>query len=498
MFLLLLLLHSPGFQADRKNVLLLVADDFRPNLGLYDETNQPLFSSPHMLTPNLDRLADRSLVFDRAFCQTSMCGPSRASFLTGRRPDSTRVHGNGETFREVGGNFTTLPGYFKQHGYRTLSSGKIFHGYHNNSKHNDFPWSWSERPFQAQDFDIKNMSFTLFPEDFPLKDIVNTDYALEQLRDVAPAALLGQENFFLALGIHKPHQPWDFPAPFYDLYPEDTIELPYNKYVPTGMPEMAWGDFANPRNHYWDWNNTNLGIPDLGQINVTFPDSKIKQIRRAYYASVSYMDEQMGRILRQLEDLGLADSTVIAFLGDHGFQLGEHAQYCKWNNFEITNRVPLLVAVPGMKESRHTDRLVELVDLYPTLVEVAGLPVLPDCPEPSNDVEACTEGRSLAGLLEGQQEGWKTAVFYQRAYKAWSWDPELMMMAYSIRTLEGWRYTEYVHMKQAEGGSQEDRVPDWDTPADLPELYNLGTDPWETENLGQEQEWSQVGRMQDP
>jgi len=485
----------------KRNVLLLVADDFRPNLGLYDEANAPLFNSPHMITPHLDRLAERSLVFDKAFCQTSLCGPSRASFLTGRRPDTTRVHGNGDRFREVGGNFTTLPQFFKENGYTTLSSGKIFHGYHNNSKNNDFPWSWDEKPFQAADIDVKNMSYHLWPEDSPLKDIVNTGYALEQLRQVAPEALLDEKNFFLALGIHKPHQPWDFPASFYDLYSKESIELPYNKYAPSDMPDLAWTDFANPRNAYWDWNNTNLGIPDLGQINVTFPDWKIKQIRRAYYASVSYMDSQMGRILTELDDLELASNTVVAFLGDHGFQLGEHGEYAKWNNFEISNRVPLLIAVPG-SSGKHSNGLVELVDVFPTIVEAAGFPALPTCSQSSRDEALCSEGKSLLPALdEGTNYQGKGAVFYQRAYGMWSWDVTKRMMAYSIRTDDGWRYTEYIYMKNnlkepatmGENNSAPiDQEPDWDRPADHPELYNLNNDPWETENLYKHEELSQV------
>jgi len=504
MIFLLYLATLVSLSLARQNVLLLVADDFRPNLGLYDEANAPLFNSPHMITPHLDRLAERSLVFDKAFCQTSLCGPSRASFLTGRRPDTTRVHGNSDMFREVGGNFTTLPQFFKENGYTTLSSGKIFHGYHNNSKHNDFPWSWDEKPFQAADIDVKNMSYHLWPEDSPLKDIVNTGYALEQLRQVAPEALLDEKNFFLALGIHKPHQPWDFPASFYDLYSKESIELPYNKYAPSDMPDLAWTDFANPRRAYWDWNNTNLGIPDLGQINVTFPDWKIKQIRRAYYASVSYMDSQMGRILTELEDLELASNTVVAFLGDHGFQLGEHGEYAKWNNFEISNRVPLLVAVPGAS-GKHTDGLVELVDVFPTIVEAAGFPALPTCSESSRDEALCSEGKSLLPLAldepDTNYQG-KGAVFYQRAYGMWSWDVTKRMMAYSIRTDDGWRYTEYIYMKNnlkegAKMGEEDnsapvDQEPDWERPADHPELYNLNNDPWETENLYKHEELSQV------
>merc|ERR1711973_346519 len=228
------------------------------------------------------------------------------------------------------------------------------------------------------------------------------------------------------------------------------------------------------------------------------------QIRRAYYASVSYMDSQMGRILTELEDLGLASSTVVAFLGDHGWQLGEHGDYAKWNNFEISNRVPLLIAVPGAS-GKHSDGLVELVDLFPTIVEAAGFTPLPTCSESSRDEPLCSEGKSLLPALEeGSGYRGKGAVFYQRAYGMWSWNVTNRAMAYSIRTDDGWRYTEYIYMKAnlkkmaAEMKNKEeeskpiDQEPDWERPADHPELYDLNSDPWETVNLYKREDLSQV------
>lgn len=483
----------------RKNVLFLVADDLRPNLGFYD--NSGLFNSQAMHTPNLDKLSEKSIVFDMAYCQTALCGPSRASFLTSRRPDTTHVHENKPLFRDVGGNFTTIPGFFRNHGYKTIGVGKIFHNTNNNTHKDDVAYSWSEHMFHAKDHDIHNMSYTLVSEEEmekkPLRDTVQTNYAIEKLREMAPNALLGVEPFFLALGIHKPHLPWDFPAEFYHKYSHDDMELPYNIHCPTEMPNSAWGDFHNIRENYYDCSNEAMGIPELGQINVTYPHWKIKQMRRSYYASVSYMDHEFGRLLDELELLGLAENTIIVFFGDHGYQLGEHAEWVKWNNFDITARAPLMLNVPGktdLGKSIHTKKLVEFVDILPTLAEAAELPVVETCPENSNEIETCTEGTSLIPLIDNpEMESWKSAVFYQRGYGWWNtWNVSGIHMAYNIRT-EDWRYTEYVFMTD-NGDNTVSYTPDWDNHSDDSELYDHAKDPLETVNLYNKPEYEEVRR----
>ena len=488
-------------RSEKKNFLFLVADDLRPNLGCYDNTD--LFNSQPMQTPNMDKLAEKSIVFDRAYCQVALCGPSRASFLTSRRPDTTHVHGNKPWFREVGGNFTTIPGYFRQHGYRTVGAGKIFHNTGNNTKKDDVKYSWSEPMFHAKDHDVHNMSYTLVTQDMmeknPLRDTVQTSHAIEKLRELAPDALLGVEPFFLALGLHKPHQPWDFPAEFYQLYNKDDMELPYNMHCPTGMPDTAWVDFGNPRTAYYDMSNEAMGIPELGQINVTYPKWKIRQMRRSYYASVSYMDHQVGRLLDELEVLGLSENTIVVFFGDHGYQLGEHAEWMKWNNFDITARVPLLLHVPGHTATNiHTKKLVELVDILPTLAEAANLPEVETCPELSKETEICTEGRSLIPLIENPEtEHWRSAVFYQRGYNWWNQgNVSSHHMGYSIRT-EEWRYTEYVFMTD-NGDNTVSHTPDWEHQSDWAELYHHDKDPLETINLYDHPDYQQVrAEMQD-
>ena len=200
---------------------------------------------------------------------------------------------------------------------------------------------------------------------------------------------------------------------FLQYYPTEVGELPYNGFTPEEMPDHAWFNFWAMR-QYPDLTNEEMGIPNLGDPNVTFPDWKVMEERRAYYASLSYADQQLGRVLTELEDLGLAESTIVVFWGDHGYQLGEHTEWMKTTNFEIANWVPLMLRVPGStKEGSSTDELVEMVDLFPTLVDAAGLPPLNLCSEKdSTRTKLCTEGASMMPLVEESGE-WRDAAFWQ-------------------------------------------------------------------------------------
>ena len=362
---LCILLHIPDFSAARKNILFLAADDMRPNLGCYDDVNSPVFTTPGMITPNLDKLAKQSILFQNAYVQQALCSPSRTSLLTSRRPDTTHITEIGPYFRDIGGNFTTIPQFFKENGYRTIGGGKIFHG-GSASGHDDQDYSWSEKYHHAPNYypDNKTKVWRAISEEAtankPLKDTAEADYIIERMRELAPAALLGEENFFLAYGVHKPHMPWFFPERFLEIYPEDLINLPLNPYVPEGMPEMAWS--PPPIKKYDDCSADSLGVPNFGDFNLTAPDWKVLELRRAYYAAVSYADHELGRVLDELNELGLAENTIIVFWGDHGWQLGEHAEWAKQTTFEIANRVPFMIRVPGMTDDGiKTDKLVEMV-----------------------------------------------------------------------------------------------------------------------------------------
>ena len=468
---------------NHRNVLMLIADDLRPNVGPYQEVNSPYFNSPAMITPNIDALAEKSLVLTKAYTQVALCGPSRNSFLTGRRADTTRCYVTNDRFREKGGEaFVTLPQFFKDNGYKSVGAGKVFHpGIPNTPKGDDYPKSWSSPLFHTATTDDNSYSWHAHTqqemEETPLRDIVNADHAIQLLRELAPDALLGVKPFFLAFGLHKPHMPWDFPEEFLDLYPEEDISMPANPYIPDDMPPSAW---SNPTGllNYPDCNAEGTGIPDIGQPNVTYSEKKIKELRRAYYASISFADQQLGRVLDELETLGLAENTVVVFLGDHGLHMGEHSEWDKYTNFEIAHRAPLMIRVPGFTNGEVSDKLVEFVDIYPTVVEAAGFERMAKCPEYSRNVSICTEGSSLVKMMVNP-DGWKEAIFWQQPRGYWTqWQKEYQ--GYTVLTKE-WRYSEYINLINID---EEDQVPDWNnTPEDFGELYDLINDPLENVNL---------------
>jgi len=475
----------------RKNVLMLIAVDLRPNVASYQNENGQFFDSPPMKTPNLDLLAKKSLVLSRAYTQVALCGPSRSSFLTGRRADTTRCYVSDHKFRERGGqDIITIPQFFKQNGYKSYGVGKIFHpGIPNTNKGDDYPASWTKPIFHTATTDDNTVSWKAVTKDemekTPLRDIVNADHAISLLREFAPDALLGVQPFFLAFGVHKPHMPWDFPEEFLDLYPEDEMELPANPYVPEDMPESAWTHPTGLLN-FPDCSPEGTGIPNIGEANVTYPDRKIKELRRAYYASISFADQQLGRVLDELDLLGLSEDTVVVFFGDHGLHLGEHAEWDKYTNYEIAHRAPMMLHIPGVTDGEVSSELVEFVDIFPTLTEAAGLGVMEKCPEYSRNVSVCTEGTSLMRLIE-KPEWWKKAVFWQQPRGYWSqWQKEYQ--GYSVLTPD-YRYSEYVNLNSP---NEENQAPNWNLPEDFGELYSMKEDPQENFNLFNNPEYEET------
>ena len=477
-----------------KNVLFLATDDMRPDLGCYVNSH-PAFTSPVMHTPNLDMLAKRSLLFERAYAQQALCSPSRTSLLTGRRPDTTRVTDLVTYFRKFGGNFTTIPQFFKDRGYYTIGGGKIFHHGMEASGLDD-PISWTEKFHHVKNFyphDNKhNLSWqALTPEQLknhPIQDTLEANYMRKKLREVAPNAKLGLQPFFLAFGVHKPHLPFLFPNEYLDYYPEDSINEPNNPYAPLDMPDTAWSPFGELQTYY-DTSKDGLPIPNLGNINVTYPAKKVKELRRAYYSALSYADNSLGLLLSELKELGLEDDTIIVFWSDHGWQLGEHAEWCKHTNFEIATHVPLMISIPGMtNEGKRSNQLVELVDIFSTLVEATGFDPLNICPTDSSNIHLCTEGSSLIPLMHNPSlPSWKKAVFWQYPRKG-SRNHIPYCMGYSIRT-DRYHYTEWVHIKIIELPKYE---PNWTKECDHYELYDLQTDPEENINLYEREQYIQL------
>ena len=455
------------------NVLFLVADDMRPDLGCYEDRQVPF-----MHTPNLDALASRSLLLKNAHVQEAICGPSRTSFLTGRRPDTTHVYDLEVYFRDVG-NFTTLPEYFKQNGYITAGFGKIFHpGYSSNF---DDPPSWTEPYYHAPTEDlwyydlIMNENGTAswlgvpetVREKLPLPDDLVTENVINFLDNIP-----GDQPFFAAVGFDKPHLPFIFPADFIKYYPSEDVDLPTNPFAPVEMPTIAWNNYCT--------NTIICSFTDTfysnatGEINSTMDLVVVRNLRRAYYASISYVDSLVGKIVNKLDELGISDNTIISFLGDHGWQLGEHGAWCKQTNFELATHAPLMVRVPGKTDQGIVaEKLTEMVDLYPTIIEAAGLPSPPLCPEiNATNVKFCREGTSLMALIDNPDAPWKMAVFSQYPRIAAN---GASVMGYTIRT-DQYRYTEWVKFR-----GDPDYVPIWSVPYGI-ELYDHSTDPDENIN----------------
>ena len=368
---------------ERYNVLFIIVDDLRPLLGCYGH--------PEMHTPNIDRLAQQGTLFNRAYCQFPVCNPSRASILTGLRPDTNGVHNNNAHFRDTLPDVVTFPQYFKAHGYHTRSIGKIMHAQLTDEI------SWSVPSWEPRDRSYTNVPSwqSLNVTDDELEDGEIAKYTVDVLADVADSL------FFLAVGFRKPHLPFDAPMKYFELYETQFTE---------NVPDII----ISPRNE----GRSYLDIPSKGG-----PLSKEKTLAliRAYAASTSYMDAQVGRVLTQLDTLGLTENTVIVLAGDHGFHLGEHGKFAKRTVFEVALHSPLIVSFPGQSlPGAKTNALVELVDIYPTLCDLCQLPI------PSE-----LEGISMVPVMEEPARPWKTAAFSQVDINT----------AYSIRT-ERYRYTE--------------------------------------------------------
>ncbi len=416
------------------NVLFLAVDDLRPELGCY--------GNDLVHAPNLDRLASSSLVFQRAYCQSAICGPSRASLLTGLRPDTTKVWGNRTHFRETMPDLVTLPQRFKQSGYYTQAIGKVLHG----NKADRPSWSvpaWPAGGRQAGMQYVDEERFAAMRRESPDHtwsgaDIPTLEWkkkaswqapevpdnALQdgQVADRAVSALrrLRDDRFFLAVGFQKPHLPFTAPKKYFDLYDPADLPVPEDAQRPAGTPEVAFTRSQELRGY--------TDVPDEGPV----PPAKVRELIHGYYAATSYMDAQVGRVLRELESLGLADTTVVILFGDHGWHLGEQRTWAKTTNFELAARAPMMLRVPGMATGgRNCAGLVEFVDMYPTLCAACGI----DAPEE-------LEGISMLPLLEDPDRPWKKAAFSQipRPYLA---DQDWVHMGYSMRT-QRFRFTEWV------------------------------------------------------
>ena len=431
----------------KPNVLMIAIDDLRPALGCFgDET---------AVTPNIDRLAKRGMVFNQAHCQQAVCCPSRHSMLTGLRPDTIQVWDLGTHFRQGKPNAVTLPQHFKNHGYHTRSIGKILHG---GGKPSKDPESWSVSPLYDNVRDPKvryalpkNLKGSGLKRAASESADVADDHYIDGIVTNDTLRVLGElsrdeQPFFLAVGFRKPHLPFSAPKKYWDLYDREKIPAPAHAAHPANAPEWAtrsWRELEG----YSD-------IPKDGKIT----EAKVRELRHGYYACVSYVDALIGKLLKELDRLKLRQNTIVLMYGDHGFHLGEQGLWTKANNFELSTRVPLIVSAPGQPHGK-TDALVELVDVFPTVCELAGL-MLP----------TGLEGASMLPLFSDPGRKWKTAVFsqYPRSRMGNRHSRHGDVMGYSIRT-KRYRYAEWQN---------------WKTKAVVArELYDHRSDPDEMKNV---------------
>jgi len=424
---------QPASARTKPNVLFIAVDDLRPELGCY--------GTDEIVTPNIDKLAADAVTFTRAYCQQAVCNPSRVSLMTGLRPDSVRVWDLVTDFRDTVPDVVTLPQQFMKHGYYALSFGKI---YHNPLPDNP---SWSEPHAWPKDASLWSPQARQRLNDYRAKmradgkseaavrrmraaaveivDVPDSKHIDGAIADQALAAMRRlakkEQPFFLAAGFIRPHLPFVVPRKYWELYDREEIKLADNASLPINAPAMAMNTMYELRD-YMDYADT--PGPRTGPLT----DAQQRELKHGYYASVSFIDAQVGRLLSELDALGLADNTIVVLWGDHGWKLGEHRSWCKQTNYEVDVRAPLIIRSPGVKASgEKSDALVEFVDVYPTLCELAALP-LPDH----------LEGKSLAPLLDDPDRAVKDTAFSQfpRRHQGREY------MGYTMRT-DRYRYVEW-------------------------------------------------------
>jgi iduronate 2-sulfatase len=503
----------------RPNVLVIAVDDLRPALGCYGDR----FAK----TPNIDRLAARGVVFARAYSQQSVCSASRTSMLTGLRPDTTGIYDNATHFRSRMPDAVTLPEQFRRHGYETLSIGKIFHSQWDRAyvgRQLDDSRSWSEPAWypaavqfyfspegqriarevyartapcpldgralclhsnvrsarEGADTDPMDPKYDAWKQHFVMGPVTEAPEVADNLlydgqvadRAIATLKRVKDRNFFLAVGFTRPHVPYVAPKKYWELFAsEDLPSAPYSQ-RPDGSPAWALPPMQD-FNGYAD-------VPSTGRL----PDALLRRLTHGYYASVAFVDAQIGRIIAELERLQLAENTIIVFWGDHGFHVGENSRWGKQTCFEAANRQPLIVCAPKQPGNGRVSRaLVESVDVYPSLCELAGLPM-----------PASLEGASVVPLLREPIREWKTAAFSQfpRPVRPGGGKGAAQAddkMGYSMRT-DRYRYVEWRYVLRAEEIAGREL---YDHEIDAAENRNIADEPAHRELVAQLHEQLNAG-----
>jgi iduronate 2-sulfatase len=463
--LLFSLLFGTLHAAERPNVLFIASDDMRPQLGCYGDTT--------VKSPNLDALAKRGMVFRNSYVQQALCSPSRISMLSGRYPATTGIFEIGRTLRTTMPDITTMPQHFKNNGYHTRSLGKIYHvGIDDDASWTVPAWhSKMPRTSVATQEGVKkfieeakakglalpqkgqgsrNNAVPAFEAvDCGDDDLLDGDCALQAIAQLKEHAKNPAQPFFLAVGFANPHVPWISPKKYWDLYDPAKFTLASNEYLPKDAPDFAATSGAD---FFW--------YRDVPQVTGDqLPETFKRQCLHGYYAAISYVDAQVGRLLATLDETGLAKNTVIVFWSDHGYYMGEHTWWgAKHNNYEGATNNALIIATPDQKTAgQSTAALAQSVDLAPTLTELCGLPV-----------NTGFQGRSLKPVLDDPNAKVNDAAF--------SWYPKGQgYLGVAMRT-DKWRYIEWT-----KPGAETVR-----------ELYNMVQDPQNNQNVAAKPEHEKV------
>ncbi len=479
--LILILAFNLSAQNKAKNILFIAVDDLKPLLSNYGHKE--------MHTPNFDRLANMGVTFTHAYVQQAVCGPSRASVMTGTPPDRTRVWDLHTNFREANPNLVSMPEYLTSQGYETTAIGKIYHKGSASPGHDGKSWSiphiiprdydpkygepaleYYQKPETKKEIErlakelvsqgvkgglrtkimkrIKPSTEMVDVSDEAYQDGIYTKEALKRMRKLAK----GDKPFFLGVGFQKPHLPFIAPKKYWDLYDRDKIKLSPQQSYSDGTPKIAYHTYGELR-AYTD-------IPNKVKKGVPLPEDKQRQLIHGYMAAVSYIDAQLGKILDEYERLGLDKNTIIVLWGDHGYHLGDHTLWCKHSNFEQATRIPFMFAGPGIEKNIKIDHPVELVDLFPTVFDLVDV-------KPSKQAE----GISLAPLMDGNN---RTSV--DKDYAISQYHRPVKTEGYSIRT-DRYRYTEW------HANNYHSYLPYSDNNIVATELYDYKSAPTEPKNL---------------
>lgn len=462
---LLIAVASPA--AERPNVLMVLVDDLKPTIGAFGDDTA--------ITPSLDRLAASGVRFEQAYCNQAVCMASRYNLMLGSRSTSTGFYNFGTQFREVYPDAVTLPQYFMKHGYATHSLGKVFHIGHGNTN-DDASWSVPHHADKVIDYVLpesnhrelsreeglftnqraRNENGDLRPRGMAWEaaDVLDEAYADGRVAAAAIDRLQWlQRNeerpFFMAVGFVRPHLPFSAPKLYWDMYDRDTLPMPAYEEAPAGAPA-----FAVKRG-----GEINAFRPVPSGVRGKLDEDLTRQLIHGYYASVTYMDAQLGKLLDALDELGLAENTIVVLWGDHGYHLGDLGSWTKHSNYEQANHIPVIIRAPGQVAANTAGRqIVETVDIYPTLAALAGLPA-PTGPQP-------LDGIDLTPMLtdpDRVDRPYGYHAYYRR---------NVDRVGRAFRT-ERYRLVEWV---TREGG---DDV--------IHELYDYENDPLETRNHASEQ-----------